>query len=144
MNISKLTPLPPQFTQGCKTGKRSDLYTMKQQQSISPAKSYEPAASAYFSLITPEQRETVNIQSRYYRDKANEMFNTASWEDLSGTVKELEPVVEHKASAITRSLKVRHNLPRSTYQMTKYVMIGGVPHKAVNGKIIPLTAQQSK
>lgn len=141
MNISKLTPLPLHFPQGCKTGKRSDLYAMKQQNNISPAKSYEPASTAHFTLITPEERETVNIQARYYRDKANELFNTASWEDLSASVKELEPVKEERETAIQRALKVRHNAPRSTYKMTKYVMIGGVPHKAVNGVITPLTAQ---
>lgn len=141
MNINKLVPLPPQFTGGCKTEKRSDLYVMKQQKNISPAKSYEPAESAYFSLITPEERETVNIQARYYRDKANELFNTASYEDLSATVKELEPVPAERETAIQRALKVRHNAPRSTYKMTKYVMIGGVPHKMVNGKLTALTAQ---
>lgn len=141
MNINKLVPLPPQFTGGCKTEKRSDLYIMKQQQNISPAKSYEPASTAYFSLITPEERETVNIQARYYRDKALEMFNTASYEDLSATVKELEPVPAERETAIQRALKVRHNAPRSTYKMTKYVMIGGVPHKMVNGKLTALTAQ---
>ena len=141
MNINKLTPLPPHLSRGCRSEKRTDLYVMKQQKNISPAKSYEPAESAYFSLITPEERETVNIQARYYRDKANEMFNTASWEDLSGTVKELEPVPAEKETAIQRALKVRHNAPRSTYKMTKYVMIGGVPHKMVNGKLTALTAQ---
>jgi len=114
---------------------------MKQQKNISPAKSYEPAESAYFSLMTPEQRETTNIQSRYYRDKQLEFFNTASYEDLSGTVKELEPVVAEKQTAIQRAMKVRHNMPRNTYVVTKYVMIGGVPHKMVNGKLTALTAQ---
>lgn len=141
MNINKLTPLPPHLSQGCSTEKRSDLYVMKQQKNISPAKSYEPASTAYFTLITPEERETVNIQARYYRDKANELFNTASYEDLSASVKELEPVKEERETAIQRALKVRHNAPRSTYKMTKYVMIGGVPHKMVNGKLTALTAQ---
>jgi len=141
MNINKLTPLPPHLSRGCRTEKRSDLYTMKQQKNISPAKSYEPAITAHFSLMTPEERETVNIQARYYRDKANELFNTASYEDLSGTVKELEPVKEERETAIQRALKVRHNMPRNTYVATKYVMIGGVPHKMVNGKLTALTAQ---
>lgn len=141
MNISKLTPLPPHLTQGCRSEKRSDLYDMKKQHNTSPAKSYKPALTAQFSLMTPEQRETTNLQSRYYREKQLEFYNTASYEDLSSTVKELEPVVAEKQTAIQRAAKVRHNMPRNTYVATKYVMVGGVPHKMVNGKLTALTAQ---
>lgn len=142
MNINKLTPLPPHLSRGCSTGKRSDLYTMKiNTHTMKTGKSYEPATTAQYALMTPEQRETCNIQARYYREKSLEFFHSASYEDLSDTVKELEPVKQDKETAIQRAAKVRHNMPRNTYVATKYVMVGGVPHKMVNGKLTALTAQ---
>ena len=135
----------PHQLRGCRTGKWSDLYTMKiNTNNMKTAKSYEPASTAYFQLMTAEQRETCNIQARYYRDKANEMFNTASFEDLSDTVKEIEPNKTERLTAIQRAAKVRHNMPRNTYVATKYVMIGGVPHKMVNGNLVALTAKTAQ
>ena len=107
-------------------------------------KSYQPASTAYFTPMTAEQRETCNMQARYYRDKNNEFFNTASFEDLSGTVKEIEPNKTERLTAIQRAAKVRHNMPRNTYVATKYVMIGGVPHKMVNGNLVALTAKTAQ
>lgn len=105
------------------------------------AKSYKPASTAQFTLVPQEKREDINWQAHYYREKQLEFYNTASWEDLSDTVKEIEPVVAEKQTAVQRALKVRHNIPRSSYKMTKYVMVGGVPHKMVDGKLVALTAK---
>lgn len=142
MNISKLRHHDPQNMRGCISKKRSDLYGMKiNTNTMKTGKSYQPASTAYFTPMTPEQRETCNFQARYYRDKQLEFFNTASYEDHSSSVKELDSNPADRAAAIARAAKVRHNTPRNTYVATKYVMVGGVPHKMVNGKLTALTAQ---
>ncbi len=43
-------------------------------------KAYKPASTAKFTLVPAEKREEINWQSHYYRQKALEFNNSASFE----------------------------------------------------------------
>lgn len=115
---------------------------MKQQNNNNPAKSYKPAAAAYIRLTPAEKREDINWQSKYYRDKQQEFFSSASYEAPSAP-KEVECTKAQGLAVIEAAKKVRHNAPRNSYKATKYVMIGGVPHKLVNGDLVALTKKEA-
>jgi len=105
-------------------------------------KAYKPAATAQFTLVPADKRETIDWQSHYYRQKALEFNNSASFETSTKAV----VAVESKTAAIPvlqRISKVRANHPRVPLNamQSKYVMIGGVPHKMVKGQLTALTAQ---
>ena len=105
-------------------------------------KAYKPAATAQFTLVPADKRESIDWQSHYYRQKSMEFFNSASYETSPKAV----VAVESKSAAIPvleRISKVRANNPRVPLNamQSKYVMIGGVPHKMVNGQLTALTAQ---
>jgi len=105
-------------------------------------KAYTPASTAKFTLVPAEKREEINWQSHYYRQKALEFNNSASFEASTPAV----VAIESKSTAIPvleRISKVRANNPRVPLNamQSKYVMVGGVPHKMVNGQLIALTAQ---
>jgi hypothetical protein len=115
---------------------------MKQQKDNNPAKSYKPASSAYIRLTPAEKREDINWQSKYYRDKGEEFFSSASYEAPSAP-KEVECTKAQGLAVIEAAKRVRHNAPRNTYKVTKYVMIGGVPHKLVDGNLVALTKKEA-
>lgn len=114
----------------------------KNTHSQNAAKAYKPASTAQFTLVPADKRETIDWQSHHYRQKSMEFFNTASFEASTPAV----VAIESKSTAIPvleRISKVRANNPRVPLNamQSKYVMVGGVPHKMVNGQLIALTAQ---
>jgi len=114
----------------------------KNTQAVNSAKSYKPASTAYFTIIPAEKRETMNWQSHYYRQKALEFNNSASFE-ASPKAEVVKTTKKEVSSVVSRISKVRGNNPRVPLNamQSKYVMVGGVPHKMVNGKLVALTAQ---
>lgn len=105
-------------------------------------KAYKPAATAQFTLVPADKRDSTDWQSHYYRQKSMEFFNTASFETSTKAV----VATESKTAAtpvLQRISKVRANHPRVPLNamQSKYVTIGGVPHKMVNGQLIALTAK---
>ncbi len=116
---------------------------MKQtRKNTTTAKVYKPAKSAYYRITPAEKREDINWQSKYYRDKAQEFFASASYEAPSAP-KEVECTKAQGLAVIAAAKKVRHNAPRNTYKAPKYVMISGVPHKVVNGELVALTKKEA-
>lgn len=106
------------------------------------AKAYKPASTAYFTLIPAEKREAIDWQSHYYRQKGLEFNNSASFEAASKP--EVVKVTKKEVnSVVNRIQKVRGNMPRVPMDamQSKYVMIGGIPHKMVNGKMVALNAK---
>lgn len=106
------------------------------------AKSYKPASTAKITLIPAEKRETINWQSHYYRQKSLEFNNSASFEAAS-TPESVKTTKKEVKSVVNRIQKVRGNMPRvpMNAMQSKYVMIGGIPHKMVNGKMVALNAK---
>ena len=114
----------------------------KNTQPKNAAKAYKPASTAYFTIIPAEKRETMDWQSHYYRQKNLEFNNSASFE--AATKPEVVKVTKKEVnSVVNRIQKVRGNMPRvpMSVMQSKYVMVGGVPHKMVNGQLVPLTTK---
>ena len=114
----------------------------KNTQAKSTAKSYKPAATAYFTLIPSEKRETMDWQSHYYRQKGLEFNNSASFE--AAAKPEVVKVTKKEVNTVVNRIqKVRGNMPRvpMNAMQSKYVMVGGVPHKMVNGQLVALNAK---
>ena len=114
----------------------------KNTQPKNAAKAYKPAATAYFTIIPAEKRETMDWQSHYYRQKALEFNNSASFEAAT-PAEVVKTTKKEVTSVVTRIAKVRGNMPRvpMNAMQSKYVMIGGIPHKMVNGKMVALNAK---
>lgn len=114
----------------------------KNTQAVNSAKSYKPASTAKFTLIPAEKRDSINWQSHYYRQKALEFNNSASFE-ASPKAEVVKTTKKEVKSVVSRIQKVRGNNPRvpMSAMQSKYVMIGGVPHKMVNGQLVALTTK---
>jgi hypothetical protein len=114
----------------------------KNTQAVNSAKAYKPASTAYFTIIPAQKRETMDWQSHYYRQKALEFNNSASFE-ASPKAEVVKTTKKEVSTVVSRISKVRGNNPRVPLNamQSKYVMVGGVPHKMVNGKLVALTAQ---
>ena len=114
----------------------------KNTQPKNAAKAYKPASTAYFTIIPAEKRETMNWQSHYYRQKALEFNNSASFE-ASPKAEVVKTTKKEVNSVVNRIQKVRGNMPRvpMSVMQSKYVMVGGVPHKMVNGQLVALTTK---
>lgn len=111
---------------------------MKTMKTTKTAKSMKPTIIA----------EDVNWNAKYYRDKAAAFFNSASYSAPSEPIaismgkREKKALVKAGLEAVA---KVRHNRPAATATLSKHVIIGGIPHKRVDGQYVPLVAAaQSK
>jgi hypothetical protein len=104
--------------------------------------------SAKNQVVTKTPAE-INWNAKYYREKAAMFYNSASYTPPS------EPVViemnkrEKKAlvkAGLTAAAKVRHNRPVDQRVITnRTVMVGGVPHKMRDGKLVAMIpAAESK
>jgi hypothetical protein len=93
--------------------------------------------------------EGINWNAKYYREKAQLFTNSASYSAPS------EPVVFEMSKSVrkaeikaglTAAAKVRHNpVNKQLKQLAPFVMIGGVPHKRKDGKLVPMIpAKDSK
>lgn len=100
--------------------------------------STKPAA---YKPLTAKQRENINWQAKAYRDIQLNFINSASFEAPSAPVVQTCTKSE-KEAVLAAASKVRHNGRTSTYTPTKFVMVGGIPHKMVDGKLVPLKAKQ--
>ena len=96
------------------------------------------------------ETQGVNWNAKYYRERANKFYETASYSAPS------EPVViemgkrDKKAlvkAGTAAALKVRHNrvLEVKETVANRVVLVAGVPHKMKDGKLVPMTpAKDSK
>jgi hypothetical protein len=81
----------------------------------------------------------MNWDAKYYRDRTNAIFNSASYSAPS------EPIVKTKGekkaykAAVNAAAKVRHNGRQNNWTPGNYIMVGGVPHKMVDGNLVPLS-----
>ena len=91
------------------------------------------------AFIPVEKRATMNWQAKYYREKNDLLYKSASVStdenDYAVTFRGTKK--EHKA-AVAAAAKVRHNGRQPNWTPGKYVMIDGVPHKMVDGNLVPL------
>jgi hypothetical protein len=89
-----------------------------------------------------QNRESVDWQARYYRQKNQEFYTSSSYIAPSApeVVKTKKRVV---AAALKQSQKVRHN-PAAPKPLAKYVVINGIPHKRTENGYVALTAVESK
>jgi len=109
---------------------------------------YNIPASARFTPLTDEQRENTNWNAKVYRDRAQNFFNSASFEASSPAIKvPLTKTALKKtiAAGLVAVAKVRHNNTKAPITIAKFAIIDGIPHKRVNGGFVPLTpAAKSK
>ena len=106
---------------------------MKTTKTTKTAKSMKPTINA----------EEVNWNARYYRDRAAAFFNSASYSAPSQPIAISMGKREKKAlvkAGLVAVAKVRHNRPAASAVLSKHVIIGGIPHKRVDGKYVPLVA----
>jgi len=95
------------------------------------------------SIKTTINAEEVNWNAKYYRDKAAAFFNSASYSAPSEPIaismgkREKKALVKAGLEAVA---KVRHNRPAVAPTLSKHVIIGGIPHKRVDGQYVPLVA----
>ena len=97
-----------------------------------------------FTPMTPEQQENANLNANYYREKAQMFSNTASYSaptvPTGNTATPKDITVVLKAAS-----KVRHNPAPKQKTISSIVMVGGVPHKMRDGKLVPMvSAKDSK
>lgn len=102
-------------------------------------KSSKPTKSAQSSNPTID-RESINWQARYYREKAQMFYNSASYSAPSEALV-IKTTKREVAAVLKAADKVRHNRTQTAVKVSKYVMVAGVPHKVVNGKLVALTAK---
>jgi hypothetical protein len=84
-----------------------------------------------------ENKNDVNWNARYYREKNQQFYNSASYSAPSEAV-EVEVGKRTIKAAFKRAQKVRHN-PEPPKPLSKFVMIGGVPHKRTKDGYVALT-----
>jgi hypothetical protein len=94
----------------------------------------KPAA---YTPLTAKQRENINWQAKAYRDMQLNFINSASFEAPSAPVVQTCTKSE-KVAVLAAASRIKGNGPRNTYTPSKYVMISGIPHKMVDGKLVPL------
>ncbi len=114
--------------------KSADLHYMK---STKPIKSKSsPAKTKKSPARTNENR---NMQAKYYADKAAAFYNSASYSpaETYGVFKASE---KEWNTVVSAAAAVRHNRAYVPPAIPKYVMVAGVPHKKVNGKLVPLAS----
>ncbi len=104
------------------------------------AKTTKTAKTVKTTKNAQEVRESINWNAKYYREKAMKFYESASYEAASKPVVMKTTKKEVKA-VLSAASKVRHNKPSMpVVQPKKFVMVGGVPHKIKDGKLVPLTA----
>lgn len=86
--------------------------------------------------------ESVNWNAKYYREKAASFFNSASFCEASQPIAIEMGKREKKAlvkAGLEAAMKVRHNRPLvQKAAVNSIVMVGGVPHKMRDGKLVPM------
>lgn len=92
------------------------------------------------AFIPVEKRADMNWIAKQYRERSNSMYKSASvsTDEMDYAVTFRGTKKEHNA-AVAAAAKVRHNGRQPNWTPGKYVMIGGVPHKMVDGKLMPLS-----
>lgn len=93
--------------------------------------------------------EGINWNAKYYREKANKFFESASYSAPSKPLVIDMKKSEKKAlikAGLTAALSIRHNKPASVQKEVKsVVLVAGIPHKMKDGKLVPMvTAAKSK
>lgn len=113
-----------------------------------PAKSYMPHKHAQFTPIPDNKRDEINWNAKMYRDRELSFYASASYQEASKPVVTKLTKTAKKAlikQGIAKAVKVRHFRPQLQVSQSTVMMIGGVPHKLRDGKIIPMVpASQSK
>ena len=103
-------------------------------------KTVKAAKTVKSTKSTQVAQDSINWNAKYYRERAAKFFETASYSASS------EPIVvkttkKEIAAVLKAATKVRHNRPsKPQVQPSKYVMIGGIPHKLKDGKFVALTS----
>jgi hypothetical protein len=90
-------------------------------------------------FIPESERENINWVAKHYREKSNALYNSASvsTDEMDYAVTFRSTKKAHLA-AVERANKVRHNGRQPSWTPSKYIMIGNVPHKMVDGNLVPL------
>ena len=92
-------------------------------------------------VITDSQ--SVNWNAKYYREKAEKFFTSASYSAPSSPVSFSTSPIEI-AKVMIAAKRVRHN-PKPTTTSPRIVMVGGVPHVKKDGKLVAMIpASKSK
>jgi hypothetical protein len=111
--------------------------TKKSVKRASPAKTRKSPAKKVLSPA--EIRANTNYQAKYYADKNAAFYNSASYSPAE-TYGVFKASKKEWNSVVTAAAAVRHNRAYVAPAIPKYVMIAGVPHKKVNGKLVPLAS----
>ena len=113
-----------------------------------PAKSYMPHKHAQFTPVPEGKRDEINWNAKMYRDRELSFYASASYQEPSKPVVTKLTKAAKKAlikQGIEKAVKVRHFRPQLQVSQSTVMMIGGVPHKLRDGKIVPMVpASQSK
>lgn len=113
-----------------------------------PANTYTPHKHAHFTPIPDSKRDEINWNAKMYRDRELSFYASASYQEASKPVVTKLTKTAKKAlikQGIEKAVKVRHFRPQLQASQSSVIMIGGVPHKLRDGKIVPMVpAAQSK
>lgn len=118
------------------------IKTKKSVKRASPTKSKKSPAK---KVVSPaEKRANTNFQAKYYADRNAAFYNSASYSPPE-TYGVFKADLEEWNAVLAAAATVRHNRPAATVTLSKHVIIGGIPHKRVDGQYVPLVAAaQSK
>lgn len=90
-------------------------------------------------FIPVHKRADMNWDAKYYRERANAIFTSASFEPSTAPVVKSTGNKRAYATAVKAAAKVRHNGRQNNWTPGNYVMVGGIPHKMVDGNLVPLS-----
>ena len=89
-----------------------------------------------------------NWNAKYYRDRAASFYNSSSYSAPSEPIAISLNKREKKAlvkAGLEAASKVRHNRPANPVVEKSFVLVGGIPHKMRDGKLVPMVpAAESK
>lgn len=94
--------------------------------------------------VVTNNNESVNWNAKYYRDKNQAFYTSASYSRPTKPKGETISPVEI-ATLIKKASKVRHNPAKPQASISSIVLVAGVPHKMRDGKLVPMIpAKDSK
>ena len=112
------------------------------------ASKYKVHSAAFFAPIPEGKRDEINWNAKMYRDREMSFYASASYDAPSEpTVVKLTKKAKKALikEGVAKATKVRHFRPQLQASQSTVIMIGGVPHKMRDGKIVPMVpAAQSK
>jgi hypothetical protein len=91
------------------------------------------------SFIPVEKREDMNWIAKQYRERSNSLYTGSAAVDMTDCAVTFRGTKSEHNNAVAAAAKVRHNGRQPSWTPGKYVMIGGVPHKVVDGNLVPLS-----